>query len=88
MPQAGCARKVSLFLRAPRGEVDPWEATMIEDIFSGLLEGLCEFLFEMLGEVLNDVIGGIRDALSGGQSHRHEGGPVEKYKFLPKDSDG
>ena len=60
---------------------------MLEDIFSGLLEALGEFLFEMFGEMLNDVIGGIRDAVSG-QSHRHEGGPVEKYKFPPKDSGG
>ena len=57
---------------------------MVEDIFSGLLEGLAEFLIEVLGELLSGVLewhsgGGV----TGGEFGT--GGPVERYKFLPKD---
>lgn len=61
---------------------------MVEDIFSGLLEGLAEFVFEVLLEGLGELFGGARDWLSGGASSGGDsgtGGPVERYKFLPKD---
>ena len=64
---------------------------MVEDIFSGLLEGLVEVVFEALGEIAGEVLNGIGDWFSGGGARRNEreaAAVIEKYRFLPKDSDG
>jgi hypothetical protein len=60
---------------------------MVEDIFSGLLEGLAEVVIEVVFEGLGEILSGIADWFSGGGSPGHEGGPVERYKFLPRDLD-
>jgi hypothetical protein len=61
---------------------------MVEDIFSGLLEGLVELVFEVVGEFLSEVLNGIANWPPGGVNTGGEfgtGGPVERYKFLPRD---
>ena len=64
---------------------------MVEDIFSGLLEGLVEVVLEVLGEIAGEFLGGIADWFSGGGNRgdkREAAALIEKYRFLPKDSDG
>ena len=56
----------------------------MEDLFSGLLEGLFELVFEVLAEGLGEILSGIAENFGGGELGT--GGPVERYKFLPRDS--
>lgn len=74
---------------------------MIEDILGCLLEGLVGGLFEVVGQLLGGILeclfDGAGDFLSGAHGKLKEtdrlseidwnGGPVERYKFLPEDAD-
>lgn len=72
---------------------------LLEGLFGGLFEVVGEALGELCGAILEGLFEGAGDFLS--EAHgRHKdadvrlseidwnGGPVERYRFLPEDADG
>ena len=64
---------------------------MVEEIFSGLLEGLVELVLEVVSEVVGEILSSMAEWRPEGWGRAGESeavGPVERYKFLPRDTDG